>query len=617
MIGKTALTLVVLVLFTLVFGVAFASAQASNTYQEVNPRVIFDDEGAVFWGAYNTGVGSLVCSVTTETGTVQVGSSSLEATVVSGSFQNVGFYHNFTSMVDWSAYSVIAFWLKGSNSGEYISFTIVAPTTNDYLVTLIRDNFTEWQRYVFVLNENFTKEGHFFKVGNPNLSQVQGVGFSFDSPLTVYVDRMILDVAPPPTPALTPTPTPTTSPIVAPTPTPTATSTPQPLTPGPSTPIPTSSTTSSPNTPTEAPTSSPTTPIVTSSPATSLTPTNPPPTQSLSPSHSPSPSTSPSPSPSPPPMSAGVAEALTTTGAAVTAVATIAATTLIASAIGESLSSVVSQLPFLRQILEFFNVLGEEVFKTVQEEELRLKKKIPFISKAELVALTTSVLIMIFVYSFVEAGGLGGFLNLEKLAEVLPIVCITVFTARLMAIFADAIAAKTCSLQKKFCLWPSGIIAILISGLIFLFPFSIPWITKFEGLHLSRKSMALMMLLKTMMLMILTLPFAILLMFGAEEIANIGFLIVFAWTAAALIPLKPMAGKFLFNYKKSLSLLALVLIMILLYGFTIGLFEPIAYLAVGVISILVTAITYVFLKRSLSESQNSNMNHAGHEIVEK
>ncbi len=614
MIGKTAMTLTTLALLTLAIGVAIASAQ--TTYQEINPRVIFDDEGTAFWSAYNTGAGSLICSVTNATGTVQAGSSSLQANVASGPYQNVGFYHTFTPMANWSDYSVIGFWLKGSNSSQYISFTIVASTANDYLVTLIHDNFTGWQREVFVLNENFTKEGHFLKVGNPNLSQVQGLVFSFDSPLTVYVDRMILDVAPPPTPLPTapPTPSPTALPTEAPTPTPIATSasTPLPFTPAPATPVPTSTITSPPNTPTEAPTPSPTVSIPTSSPAatSTLTPTNPPPTQSPLPSQSPSLSPNPSPSPSPTPTI--VEGAITTTSAAVAAVATVAVTTVLASAIGESMSSVVSQLPILKELLEFFKVVGKEVFKTVQAKELQQKKKIPFITKAEFAALTISVLILIFVYGFVTAGGLGEFLNLEKLAEVLPIVCITVFTARIMAIFADAIAAKTCSLQKKFCLWPSGIIAILISGLIFLIPFSSPWITKFEGSYISTKSKALMMLLKTMMLMVLVLPFAFLLMVGYEEIAYISFLLIFAWTAAAFVPLKPMAGKFLFNYKKSLALLALALIMILLYGFTLDLFEPFVYLAVGVISTLITAISFVSLKRSLkSDSHNSNANYSG------
>jgi hypothetical protein len=216
---------------------------------------------------------------------------------------------------------------------------------------------------------------------------------------------------------------------------------------------------------------------------------------------------------------------------------------------------------------------------------------------------------MIFVYSFAEAGGLERFLNLEVLAEVVPIVCLTVLIARITAMFSDAIAAKTCDLQKKFCLWPSGIVAILISGLLFLFPFAIPWITRYKGLNLSPKSKALMMLLKTLILLILALPFAVLIMVGAEKIGNSGLLIVLAWTSAALIPLKPMAGKFIFDYKKSLSALAFALIVILLFGFTVAFFEPIVYLTVGAISALLTAITLVFLKRSLkNESHNSNEN---------
>jgi hypothetical protein len=616
-INKIAATTATLLMLAVVFGVVVASVQTVDAYQEVNPRVIFDDQGAAFWNAFNTGNGTLACSIASEAGTVQVGSSSLKVNISSGSYLNVGFYHDFSPMANWSSYRVIAFWLKGSNSGQFISFSIVASDPSNYLVTLIRDNFTGWQQKVFVLNENLTKEGHFFKVGNPDLSQVQGLEFAFDSPAVAYVDRMIVDVETSPTPApifFLPTESPTETPSPTPSPTPTPMPSPTPtFNSPPVTPILTS------NPIIEAPSStlSPIPPTPTPVPETAIptllqvTPT-PSPTNSPTPTSSPSPSPSPAPSPSPTP--ALEAQAITTTSAAVAATATIATTTIIASAFSENLPSMISQFPFLKQFLEFFKTMGKEVYKTVQEKKVQLKKDTPFITRGEFAALTTSVLIMIFIYGFVAAGGFGGLLSLESWYKVLPVVCITVFTVRIVSVFADVAVAKVCNLHKKFCLWSSGIVAFLISGLIFLFPFSSPWITKFEGTSISCKSKALMMLLKTMMLMILTLPFAILLMAGAKEIANTGFLIIFAWTAAALMPVKPMAGKALFNYRKSLALIAVVLIMILLYGFSFGVFEPIVYLAAGVISILITAITYVYLVKSLkSESHNSSENHAADE----
>jgi uncharacterized membrane protein len=63
-----------------------------------------------------------------------------------------------------------------------------------------------------------------------------------------------------------------------------------------------------------------------------------------------------------------------------------------------------------------------------------------------------------------------------------------------------------------------------------------------------------------------------------------------------------MAGKFIYAYKKSLSALALALIIILLYGFTLAFFEPIVYLTAGAITALLTAITLVFLKKSLKKT---------------
>jgi hypothetical protein len=122
-------------------------------------------------------------------------------------------------MADWSAYNTISFWMKGSSSGYYITFAVFAPTGNN-MITLIHDNFTVWQSYTFNLTENNNQEGHIYRAGNPNMSRIDMIEFSFNSTATIYVDRMVLSYVPPVTPTPTSTPTSTS------TPTPTSTSTP-------------------------------------------------------------------------------------------------------------------------------------------------------------------------------------------------------------------------------------------------------------------------------------------------------------------------------------------------------------------------------------------------------
>ena len=262
--NKKIITLTTLALLFSAFALTIASVQG------VSPVVIFDDQGTAFWSAFNNGTGSLGITVANETSIVQTGVSSLKAVITSGSYQDVAFYHIYSPTADWSAYNVISFWLHGSNSGQYITLLFFGPTTSDYSATLIRDNFVGWQNYAFDLNANITYPGYFFKVGNPDLSKVAGIQFAFTAAGTVYIDRMILDIAPTPTPTptITPTPVPTATPTPVPptpTPTPTTTLTPTPTatpTPIPSTPTPIQTSTP---TPTQTPTASPP-PAVTSSP---------------------------------------------------------------------------------------------------------------------------------------------------------------------------------------------------------------------------------------------------------------------------------------------------------------------------------------------------------------
>ena len=201
--SKRYFNIVFFVLSTLCVSGLFWPAFASTS-------VLFDDQGTAFWSAFNSETGSLGISVTTETTIVQTGVSSVKAVITSGSYQNVAFYHIYNPTADWSVYNVISFWLKGSNSSQYITLLIFGPTTHDYSAIWIRDNFVGWQNLAFNLNASIFYEGLVFKSGNPDLSKVAGIQFSFTANTTVYIDRMILDVTPPPT-TTSPSPLPTST----------------------------------------------------------------------------------------------------------------------------------------------------------------------------------------------------------------------------------------------------------------------------------------------------------------------------------------------------------------------------------------------------------------------
>lgn len=249
------------------------------------------------------------------------------------------------------------------------------------------------------------------------------------------------------------------------------------------------------------------------------------------------------------------------------------------------------------------------MFKTIGEEEIEARKKRAFIRKGELISLIVSALIMIFVYSFAEANGLAGFLNFEVLAEVVPAVCIGVLIVKVGLILTDSAISHISRVYKEFSLWLSGIATLLVSGLVFLFPFAFPGMTRYQGAEVSPKVRALMMLSKLLASFTLTLPFAIFTLMGLEEIGYSGLLMVLPVACASLIPLKPLPGRIIFSYKKSISIVALVLSMVLLTVFTLGMLTPVMYLGIGVASAALAAVAVIALNKTADAESPEELHH--------
>ena len=136
-----------------------------------------------------------------------------------------------------------------------------------------------------------------------------------------------------------------------------------------------------------------------------------------------------------------------------------------------------------------------------------------------------------------------------------------------------------------------GLGAFLISGLLFLFPFGTPVITRYQSGEISNKTKGLIILSEMLVLLTLTIPFAGLSMLGFKIIGDTGLLLTLMIVCYSLVPLKPLAGKAVFDYRKEVSLIALVLTAILFYSFTVNLLPHIIYLAAGIVSVFLAAIT--------------------------
>jgi len=266
--------------------------------------------------------------------------------------------------------------------------------------------------------------------------------------------------------------------------------------------------------------------------------------------------------------------------------------------LGQSFNSAVSKLPIPDKLKDFLQLYGEKIFETVGKAELEALEKAPFITKGDLAALGISALIMTIVFGFVEANGSPRFLNPSVLAAVIPSTLLSVCLVSIVGELSEALCARTCRVYRQFRLWMYGLGAFLVSGLLFLFPFASPGITRYQSEEISNKTKGLIVLSKMLILLTLTIPFAGLFMLGFKIIGDAGLLLTLMTVCYSLVPLKPLAGKAVFDYRKEVSLIAFVSAGIIFYSCTVNLLPHVTYLAAGVVSAFLAAITLNQLRKA-------------------
>jgi PKD repeat protein len=299
-------------------------------------------------------------------------------------------------------------------------------------------------------------------------------------------------------------------------------------------------------------------------------------------------------------------------GAAVGAF-TVATGAILASltGLGASFDLAISKLPIPDELKEFLQLYGEKLFETVDKTKLEALEKVPFITRGEVAALGVSALIATIVFGAEEANGLQSFLTLSGLTNFIPPALVSVCIVIIFAELFEACCARTCRVHKQFRLWMYGTIMFLVSGLVFQFPLGSPGITRYRSGEISKKAKGLFVLSKMLLLLALTLPFAGLLVLGFNTVGEIGLSVgeIGLWLTlmtvfSSLVPVRPLVGKALFEYRKEVSLTALAISGILLFSFiysrlTHVTFLPhVTYLAVGAVSAVLAAITLNQLRKA-------------------
>jgi hypothetical protein len=279
----------------------------------------------------------------------------------------------------------------------------------------------------------------------------------------------------------------------------------------------------------------------------------------------------------------------------------VTAATVLLVSLGPTINAAISSLPIPSQLRSFLKFYGANIFQKVDKVKLEILEKKSFISKEELIALAISISIVTLVYSFVEANGLNQFLNPSVLAVVIPSTFVSVSIITCTKVFSDAYCARTCKAFREFNLWITGLITFIISGILFLFPFSSPGITRYQSGGISQRTKGLLILSKILILLTLTIPFYILFAIGYRIIGDSGLLLTLMSACYSLIPMKYLSGKVVYDFNKKYSILAFVITTFLFISFTIKLLPIEVYIPVGIISAYIATRTLRELKTSIIE----------------
>jgi hypothetical protein len=167
-------------------------------------------------------------------------------------------------------------------------------------------------------------------------------------------------------------------------------------------------------------------------------------------------------------------------------------------------------------------------------------------------------------------------------------------------VFAEALCARICKVYRQVKLWLYGFVLFLISSLLFRFPTGSPIITRYQSGKISNRKKGLLIIAKLLMLLTLAFPFAGLYMLGFTILGDTGLLMTLMTVFYYCIPLKPIVGKAVFDYKKWLSALALVSTGILFFSFALNLLPHTVYLVTGAVSLVLVIVTLYLLSKHSS-----------------
>ena len=239
-------------------------------------------------------------------------------------------------------------------------------------------------------------------------------------------------------------------------------------------------------------------------------------------------------------------------------------------------------------------------------EELLLIKNARFgkealITEKEIAVLATTILFTGLVMGYVLANGVPNVLNPVVFLEFFFSGLISACIFHSTAFFSDIYCSMDSKVQEELNLSKIGTIMFFVSGLL-KFPFSSSSFTKACGairyeIMQQKKINALSTVFRTLILLLLTIPFAFMSISNSSElIGSEGLLIVLTLLCVSLMPISPLPGKEIHAYRKKTSVVSVSLIIILLLLNYFNFLTFWSYILIGAISASLLPIITIKLK---------------------
>jgi len=220
-----------------------------------------------------------------------------------------------------------------------------------------------------------------------------------------------------------------------------------------------------------------------------------------------------------------------------------------AASVGSSFwSRIAAALPdSLQNLLQSY---GEEILasKTQKEIEARECSRL-MIAPAEVLAFVLGSVTLTFCFSYAIAGAT------TEILSVVPIVFVTVVVAELVYWLTMELVARRIGIWSEYRVWPIGITMLLVFSLVFRSPFCVAGRSEFKCVRPKKRSIGLISLSGPVACLLLGGIFALLLVFGYEQLGSLGVMVCMTKATFDLIPTAPMNGKEIFAWNRIIWLI--------------------------------------------------------------